>query len=61
VIVDYIDRHRERFGVEPICAVLAEHVMRCSGRDHPGADQPREAAHGHHDPAPDRLAEPGRD
>jgi putative transposase len=24
MIVDYIDSHRERFGVEPICAVLAE-------------------------------------
>jgi putative transposase len=25
VIVDYIVEHRDRFGVEPICAVLAEH------------------------------------
>ena len=25
VIVDYIDSYRGRFGVEPICAVLAEH------------------------------------
>jgi len=25
VIVDYIDGYRDRFGVEPICAVLAEH------------------------------------
>jgi hypothetical protein len=25
VIVDYIDAHRDRFGVAPICAVLAEH------------------------------------
>jgi putative transposase len=25
VIVDYIDQHRDRFGVEPICRVLAEH------------------------------------
>jgi transposase InsO family protein len=25
VIVDYIDGHRDRFGVEPICAVLATH------------------------------------
>jgi transposase InsO family protein len=25
VIVDYIDAHRERFGVDPICAVLTEH------------------------------------
>ena len=24
MIVDYIDSHRDRFGVEPICAVLAE-------------------------------------
>jgi putative transposase len=24
VIVDYIDSHRELFGVEPVCAVLAE-------------------------------------
>jgi putative transposase len=24
VIVDYIDSHRARFGVEPVCAVLAE-------------------------------------
>src|SRR5215212_6698431 len=24
MIVDYIDSHRERFGVEPVCAVLAE-------------------------------------
>jgi putative transposase len=24
VLVDYIDQHRERFGVEPICSVLAE-------------------------------------
>jgi len=24
MIVDYIDSHRESFGVEPICAVLAE-------------------------------------
>jgi putative transposase len=27
VIVAYIDDHRDRFGVEPICAVLAEHGM----------------------------------
>jgi putative transposase len=25
VIVDYIDAHRSRFGVDPICAVLTEH------------------------------------
>ncbi|USI92802.1 IS3 family transposase [Rhodococcus pyridinivorans] len=25
VIVDYIDAHRKRFGVDPICAVLTEH------------------------------------
>jgi len=25
VIVDYIDAHRDRFGVAPICAVLSEH------------------------------------
>jgi putative transposase len=25
VIVDYIDAHRDRFGVEPICVVFAEH------------------------------------
>jgi hypothetical protein len=25
VIVDYIDAHRDRFGVAPICRVLAEH------------------------------------
>jgi putative transposase len=25
VIVTYIDEHRDRFGIEPICAVLAEH------------------------------------
>jgi putative transposase len=25
VIVDYIDAHRDRFGVEPICRVLTEH------------------------------------
>jgi putative transposase len=25
VIVDYIDAHRDRFGVEPICKVLTEH------------------------------------
>jgi putative transposase len=25
VIVDYIDAHRTRFGVDPICAVLTEH------------------------------------
>jgi putative transposase len=25
LIVDYIDAHRERFGVEPICRVLSEH------------------------------------
>ena len=24
VLVDYIDAHRERFGVEPICAVLSK-------------------------------------
>jgi putative transposase len=28
VIVDYIDAHRDRFGVEPICAVLSEHGCR---------------------------------
>jgi transposase InsO family protein len=27
VIVDYIDAHRDRFGVEPICRVLTEHDM----------------------------------
>ena len=25
MIVDYIDTHRSRFGVDPICAVLTEH------------------------------------
>jgi putative transposase len=25
VIVDYVDTHRDRFGVEPICRVLSEH------------------------------------
>jgi len=25
VIVDYIESYRDRFGVEPICAVLSEH------------------------------------
>jgi len=24
VLVDYIDQHRDRFGVEPICAVLKD-------------------------------------
>ena len=28
MIVAYIDSHRERFGVEPICAVLTEHGMK---------------------------------
>ena len=28
MIVDYIDSHRERFGVEPICAVLSEHGVK---------------------------------
>ena len=28
MIVDYIDSHRGRFGVEPICAVLSEHGMK---------------------------------
>jgi HTH-like domain len=28
VIVGYIDSHRERFGVEPICAVLSRHGMK---------------------------------
>ena len=27
VLVDYIDEHRERFGVEPICTVLREAGM----------------------------------
>ena len=27
MIVDYIDSHRSRFGVEPICAVLSEHGL----------------------------------
>jgi putative transposase len=27
VIIDYIDSYRDRFGVEPICQVLAEHDM----------------------------------
>jgi transposase InsO family protein len=27
VIVDYIDTHRDRFGVDPICSVLAEHGL----------------------------------
>lgn len=27
MIVDYIDVHRHRFGVEPICEVLSEHDM----------------------------------
>jgi putative transposase len=27
VIVDYIQRHRDRFGVEPICRVLREHGL----------------------------------
>lgn len=28
MIVDYIDTHRDRFGVDPICAVLTEHGMK---------------------------------
>ena len=28
VIVEYIDAHRSRFGVDPICAVLTEHGIR---------------------------------
>ncbi len=27
MIVDYIDAHRDRFGVDPICTVLTEHAM----------------------------------
>ena len=27
MIVDYIDAHRDRFGVDPICAVLSEHGL----------------------------------
>ena len=27
MIVDYIDAHRNSFGVEPICRVLTEHGM----------------------------------
>jgi hypothetical protein len=27
VLVDYIDRHREKFGVEPICTVLRQAGM----------------------------------
>lgn len=27
MIVDYIESHRDRFGVEPICAVLSEHGL----------------------------------
>ncbi len=27
MIVEYIDDHRERFGVDPICRVLTEHGM----------------------------------
>lgn len=27
MIVDYIDAHRDRFGVDPICSVLAEHGL----------------------------------
>lgn len=27
MIVDYIDAHRDRFGVDPICTVLAEHDL----------------------------------
>ena len=28
MIVAYIDGHRDRFGVEPICRVLSEHGMK---------------------------------
>jgi putative transposase len=28
VIVDYIESHRDRFGVEPICTVLSEHGLK---------------------------------
>ena len=28
MIVDYIDAHRDRFGVEPICRVLRSHGLR---------------------------------
>ena len=27
MIVDYIDDHKDRFGVDPICRVLTEHGM----------------------------------
>ena len=27
MIVDYIDAHRDRFGVDPICTVLSEHAV----------------------------------
>ena len=28
MIVDYIESHRDRFGVEPICTVLSEHGLK---------------------------------
>ncbi|SDC56983.1 putative transposase [Rhodococcus tukisamuensis] len=30
MIVDYIDSHKEEFGVEPICRVLTEHGCKVS-------------------------------
>ena len=32
MIVDYIDVHRDRFGVEPICQVLSEHDVAIAPR-----------------------------
>ena len=46
VIVDFIDEHRDEFGVEPICTAVAgrpEHVLRGEGRGRPSARAVRDA------------------
>ena len=44
MIVDYIDAHRDRFGVAPICRVLAEHGTLIAPSTYYAAVHTRESA-----------------
>ncbi|GAB3240721.1 hypothetical protein GCM10027535_54310 [Mycolicibacterium hippocampi] len=38
MIVDYIDAHRHRFGIDPMCVVLTERDLAVAGHDVVDAD-----------------------
>ncbi|MBC2589268.1 hypothetical protein H0B42_12495 [Rhodococcus aetherivorans] len=57
MIVDYIDAHRSRVGVDPICAVLTEYGISIASSTYKAKDRRRVSAAGRCGcPEPDRGA-----